>query len=416
VIEASQELVAERVQQALAKHELFQLIKPCFGADLQLYLVGGGVRDVALGRSLSELDLVVVGDATELAKQLALELNVEYLAHEQFKTATVKFEIGSLDLASARSESYPAPAWLPEVTLTQSIEDDLRRRDFTVNSIAIGVSKSVEGRVYAVENAFEDLTKKQLRVLHANSFSDDPTRLFRLVRYLSRLDFKVEIETMQLLKQALVDHRLDQLSGHRIGSELLLILQEKDPVKALRAFADLGLAKALKLTPVVDTELLQAVMKKAAVEAEIEVLLLGACYLEFEEDQLESWLQTLGYDRLKVEKIVFTSRAKQLSLRLKAANCNSQIATVLREQPVEATVLASCLGSEKEVDLWNDQLSKVKLEIDGEELIEAGVEPGPLVGKVLNRVLAEKLDGKLFGHSQELESALRSIGSSGGSD
>src|SRR5579884_2405324 len=152
-----------------------------------VHLVGGAVRDLLLGGAPPDLDLVVEGDAAGLVAQLGGVI----VRHERFGTWTVALDGFSYDIAQARSETYPAPGALPEVR-PATLEVDLRRRDFTVNAIALALGGSTPGQLSAVPHALEDLDRRQLRVLHSLSFADDPTRLLRLVRYRARLGFAPE--------------------------------------------------------------------------------------------------------------------------------------------------------------------------------------------------------------------------------
>src|SRR4051794_11236325 len=211
------------------------------GADLVLkaiegepnvYVVGGAVRDALLSRTPKELDLVVEGDAIPVARRAAKRIDGSLVVHDRFKTATITADGVSFDLASARQERYPRPGALPEVTLGATIAQDLARRDFTVNAIAVGVDSD---RLIEWPGAEQDLQNRLLRVLHERSFRDDPTRMLRLLRYAARLDFDVHDDTKRL-----IDPRLtDTVSGDRLGNELRLLLHE--PPAALHLLERTGL-------------------------------------------------------------------------------------------------------------------------------------------------------------------------------
>jgi tRNA nucleotidyltransferase/poly(A) polymerase len=191
----------------------------------RMAVVGGFVRDTWLQRAPRELDLVVEGNAETLARSIGGEVT----GHDAFGTATASGPGWSVDIAMARTERYLQPGALPEVT-PATIEEDLARRDFTVNAIAVIVPG---GELLAADNALADLAARRLRVLHERSFVDDPTRVMRLARYAERLGFGVEPGTAALAEQA----TLETLSGARIGSELRLILAEPDPVAVLERLA-----------------------------------------------------------------------------------------------------------------------------------------------------------------------------------
>ncbi|MDA0184269.1 hypothetical protein OJ997_28430 [Solirubrobacter phytolaccae] len=184
----------------------------------QVYLVGGAVRDELLGRTPKELDFVVEGDAIAVARRAAERLGGELTVHERFGTATIRTEADSFDLTSARTETYAHPGALPTVQLGATIEQDLGRRDFTVNAIA----RSLDGREVAYPNAREDLEAGVLRVLHDRSFIDDPTRMLRLVRYAERFGFAADPRTAALFDLDL----LKTVSQDRVNREVRLILGE----------------------------------------------------------------------------------------------------------------------------------------------------------------------------------------------
>ncbi len=169
-------------------------------------LVGGAVRDILLGHWPRELDVTVAADAAGLARELAASVSpseraygeaVQPVLHDRFGTASVAWRYGRIDIAERRAESYPAPGALPEVR-PGSFEEDLRRRDFTVNAIALPLHGAENEGLVSVEGALEDLRAGRLRVLHERSFLDDPTRMLRLARYASRLSFEVEPHTREL--------------------------------------------------------------------------------------------------------------------------------------------------------------------------------------------------------------------------
>ncbi|HWH94410.1 MAG TPA: hypothetical protein VNT03_11170, partial [Baekduia sp.] len=205
------------------------------------WVVGGAVRDALLGRVPGELDVVVEGDPEPVARALGTVVAF----HERFGTYDVVADGGCLyDVVTARSEGYRAPGALPDVR-PGGLQDDLLRRDFTVNALAL----SGDGELVAPPAALEDLRAGRLRVLHAASFRDDPTRLWRLVRYAVRLGFAPEPATDRLAFEAVQRGALTTVSGDRLGAELRLALLEPDPLAALHAAQNLGLVEGLTLDP-----------------------------------------------------------------------------------------------------------------------------------------------------------------------
>src|SRR3954449_12528749 len=211
--------------------ELLDALRPhpaldALAGEPGVHVVGGAVRDVLLGRAPHELDLLVEGDATVVARHAAERLGGIATLHERFGTATVRAPGATFDLVSARTERYPEPGALPEVTLGASVEEDLRRRDVTVTAIPLRLS---DGALIPWPGALDDLGAGRLRVLHDASFRDDPTRLLRVARYAARLHFAVDPATDELFAEAVRDRALDSVTGSRLGDELRLLAGEPQP-------------------------------------------------------------------------------------------------------------------------------------------------------------------------------------------
>ncbi|MFL5757337.1 MAG: CCA tRNA nucleotidyltransferase, partial [Chloroflexota bacterium] len=199
------------------------------------YLVGGAVRDLLLGRRGFDVDLAVVGDAESYAHALATRLGGHVVTHGQFGTAVVHYDGGHVDVATARTETYAAPGALPQVAPASSIEDDLRRRDFTINAMAIALP---EQRLIDPYRGEEHLRDRLVRVLHEQSFIDDPTRNFRAARYETRHAFRMDPKTETLAMLAAPG--TGALSGARIREELFAIFDEDDPDASMARLRVLG--------------------------------------------------------------------------------------------------------------------------------------------------------------------------------
>ncbi|HEY0556894.1 MAG TPA: hypothetical protein VGG20_21735, partial [Thermoanaerobaculia bacterium] len=210
------------------------------------YLVGGFVRDLLLDRETRDLDVVVEGDGIEFAARLAEAFGGRVRAHPAFLTAVVEGPEGLyVDIVTARSEAYRAPAALPEVRAA-TLREDLFRRDFTVNTLAIALGAETEGELIDLFDGRRDLEAKTLRVLHDRSFVEDPTRILRGVRLGLRLGFAIAPETLDLARAAVAEGIFDHLSGSRLRDELTLLLD--DPALALNGIerlAELGVLRAV---------------------------------------------------------------------------------------------------------------------------------------------------------------------------
>jgi tRNA nucleotidyltransferase (CCA-adding enzyme) len=369
-----------------------------------VHLVGGAVRDLLLGGAPVDLDLVAERDVSAIAGRLGGEVTV----HDRFATCTVSLDGYSYDLARARRERYPAPGALPEVE-PASLAEDLLRRDFTVNAAAIALGADRPGKLSAAPGALEDLDGCRLRVLHDRSFEDDPTRLLRLARYASRLRFEVEPHTRELAQDALGEGALGTVSGPRIGAELRLLARERDPVAALGALRALGLDRAI--APgfgLEDPELAAAAIELLPADGRRDLLALAVAARGVEPHELEVRLDSLAFEAGDRDVIVAAAtRAGAVAATLVGADASSEIAAVLRGSGPELAALAGALGPAQQARRWIESLRGVELEIDGGDLLAAGIPEGPAIGRGLSAALAAKLDGRARGRDAELAEALR---------
>jgi len=391
-------------------------------------LIGGAVRDLLLGRPPKELDVVVSGDAARFAGELLgmLELREEgtpiLTLHDRFGTAAVVWPAGRIDVARRRGESYPVPGALPEVR-PGSEEEDLARRDFTVNALSVLLSGERPGELVAVEHALADLEVGVLRVLHDQSFIDDPTRLLRLGRYRARLGFEIEPHTRELAEQALSARALDTVSGARIGAELRLALEEPDPLAAVRSLGELRVLSALGLADALDGPLVARALELLPEDGSLPQLLLALLVLasihahdERGQGFMRSVLDHLEFaagERDRALRAAFG--AAELAERMLGAGSRSELHTALFGREPEAVALAGAFAVGPDGDtaadqarLWFDELRHVRLAITGDDLLDAGVAPGPEIGMRLEAALARKLDGALVGAGvpAELKAAL----------
>jgi tRNA nucleotidyltransferase (CCA-adding enzyme) len=375
-----------------------------------IHLVGGAVRDLILGREPRELDLLVETDL----EALELALSGERREFGRFGTATVRVDGFVYDLAQARSESYERPGALP-VVASADLATDLRRRDFTVNAVALGVYGRARGRLLAAEHALEDLAAGQLRVLHPASFLDDPTRLLRLTRYASRLGFEIEPATLALAQAAIGSGATRTVSGNRLGAELRLIAGEADPVAALAALRPLGLDAAL--APgfgLSRPEPTRRALDLLPQDGDRAAVVIAAAALDMEASELDRMLARLAFAAASRDTIREAAlRAPELADALASVGSVSAVAAAVGAAPPEAVALAGALAAskagrgEQAARRWLDELRLVSLEIDGSDLLAAGVAAGPAVGVGLRAALAAKLDGRARGREAELAEALR---------
>jgi len=363
------------------------------------WIVGGAVRDLLLGGAPADLDVVIEGDAVEAAGRLCAALDGSLTVHDRFGTATVEAAGHVYDLATARAETYARPGALPEVR-PGTIAEDLARRDFTVNAIAV----ALDGRVAAAPCAFEDLDARVLRVLHERSFLDDPTRLLRLVRYATRMRFAVERSTTALADAAVADGALATVTPTRVGSELRLLLREPS---ALDALAWVGSWEgALGVSLAVDAPLAERALALLPDDGRADLLLLASACRSVAGARLSAWLDALGFCARDRDTVVACAQAKGIEGRLSRASRPSEIAAAVRGAPLEVVALAGALGAAGVARAWIEELRHVRLDIDGADLLAAGVPQGERIGRGLAAALRARLDGEAPDRDAQLAVAL----------
>lgn len=377
------------------------------------YLVGGAVRDLMLGFAQFDYDVMVEGDAGELADLLAERIGGTVRRHPRFLTANFRSNDGaiSIDVASARTETYPEPGALPVVE-PADLERDLVRRDFTVNAMALAIWQDRFGELFEFPDANSDLLARVLRVTHDNSFIDDPTRLLRLLRYGARLGFTAEPHTEELARAAVEAGAPSTVSGGRIRDELLDLLAERSAVVGVESMYALGLDRALHEKFDADEYVVARAMNEQVDGLRQELLLLALCSRAMDEATLADWLDHLKLQRKDAELVSqAVTRGPELLAELAAADSNAAADALLRPLHAETIVFALALpAADRETsDIargWLEERSGGKLEISGADLRDAGVGEGPVIGRALAETLEATLNGAIEGREAQLTFAL----------
>lgn len=387
------------------------LLLPALEGMAPAHLVGGAVRDLLRGERSVDLDVCTEHDAEELARVLAGRLGGTYRLHERFGTATVRARDLEIDVARTRREHYPRPGALPEVELAP-LDEDLGRRDFTVNAMALGLSGEELGRLHDPLGGREDLAAATIRVLHPRSFVDDPTRLLRAVRYEVRLGARMDAETERLAREAADARALDTVSGRRVRDELLDLLAEVDVADGVARLTDLRLDRALHPALEADAAVAAGAALGALETGADRVLAVLASLVSRSPDELESWIEGLDLRAAVRDRVVRAARSgPALSADLAVERSPSQLHELLRGEPAEALALTLALGAPPAPVLrYVADLSGVRLDVTGAELVEAGVAPSPALGRALEETLRRKLDGEVSGHEAEFRLALELAG------
>jgi len=411
--------LARQIEQYLPR-QLLELVKDISGQAAKqgqrVYLVGGVVRDLLLGYPNFDLDLVVEGDAVKLAQQVAETSQAKLLAHHRFGTAKLRYENFSLDLATARRETYAKPGALPTVT-PGTLNDDLFRRDFSINAMAISLASNDYGELVDPHQGKSDLEHRLIRILHPRSFSADATRILRAVRYEQRLGFELEAQTAQLLKRDIP--MLDTISGDRIRHELELILEEKQPEFVVKRLAELGVLQRISPLLKGDGWIAEKFDRARRLKKPTQLPSLYFCLLiySFSERGIEQFLARLNISAKLSRAMRDTLHLKTRLLLLDKSSLKpSEIYYLLREYEPVAIQANAIASDEKEgtpslivhhhLQLFLTKLRYVRTSLDGEELKRLGISAGPEMGKVLQILHRAKLDGEVSTKADEKKLAL----------
>jgi tRNA nucleotidyltransferase (CCA-adding enzyme) len=373
---------------------------------IPVFVAGGFVRDLLLGRPSLDLDLVAEGDGLALARRLARQMRGTASFHRSFGTATVwGGPTDVVDVATARRERYPAPGALPVVSRA-SISEDLRRRDFTVNAMAISLSPSSFGRLLDPVGGWHDLGRRRIRALHPLSFVEDPTRIFRAVRYAVRLGFGLDRDSRRWLRVALSASPYPALSGQRIMAELELIAREPRPTDIMISLGRLGAFSLLEPSyrfPLAIALRLKELSRFLSWSADHQIpvegprLFMLALVSHLDGSRAERALRRLALSGEPLRRLI-QARAEGPALveRLADAVRPSDRARWLRGQPLEMlgwTWLLAPAIVRRQIEWFLIEARHARACLGGDDLLALGVPEGPAIGALLDRLRDARLDG-----------------------
>ncbi len=423
--------VSHRLRSGMAA-ELLRVLKTvgevAESLGMRAYLVGGAVRDVLLGRSLEDVDVVVEGNGLELARSLVDRCGGRFHPHEPFLTAVVRLPGDiTLDVATARTEFYRSPAALPEVE-SSALRQDLYRRDFTINAMAISLAAPRFGELLDFFGGQRDLERRQIRVLHSLSFLDDPTRAIRAVRFATRLGFEVAGETRSLIRVALHEGVFARLTGERLRDELIELLDEAHPVDGLAELERLGLLAGI----FPDARWSLALRRLLH---DLEAMLAWAMLEEvFDEPHWPVYLAALATRagdaggrnitrRLalagRVADVVGEARTRTEQVLAVLAGGGfrpSEVVGLLERVPRAIVIVAMAHAGDETRRVLRTALTswmRTPAPVSGARIVGAGVPPGPWVGEAVRRTRAALLDGDIDA-GEALAHALALARSAGG--
>jgi tRNA nucleotidyltransferase (CCA-adding enzyme) len=378
--------------------------------EQKAYLVGGAVRDLLLGYPNFDLDLVIEGDALKLAQRIAEFNQIKLIKHPRFGTAKLSYANFKIDLAAARRETYARHGALPTVT-SSTINDDLFRRDFSINAMAISLVPSHYGELLDLYNGKNDLEHRLIRILYPRSFRDDATRILRAIRYEQRLGFKLETETARLLKRDIA--MLDTISGDRIRHEIELILKEEHPENIIKRLGELGALQRVNSHLKGDGWIAEKFDKARQLTKPgyLPSLYLCLSIYSLSEEELEQFLLRLNMPQKLARLLRDTLLIKdKLHLIDKPLMKNSEIYYLLRHfDPLAVQANAIGSGSSmvcRHLQLFLTKLRYIKPFLNGKALKSLGILPGPEMGRILEALHKARLDGEIKTKKEEKELAL----------
>jgi len=372
-------------------------------------VVGGFVRDLLLNKPVNDLDIIVEGDAIRFGERLAQKFGGKLTPHTKFRTAIwqmpEKWNLvpDYIDLITARSETYEHSGSLPAIK-PSTIEDDLRRRDFTVNAMAVHIDGDHFGELLDPFNGQNDLDLKQIRVLHPRSFVDDPTRIFRAVRYEGRYSFSIEIETFSLINTESLAV-ITKLSSERIRHELDLIFEEENSHQIILRAGELDLFKWIHpLLPPFNQNYADLLEMDPALDISSDRTTIGYMLwlMNLPKEAILSIGQRLDFSSDLTYSIWAGAQLKK-SLPFLANSKPSVWTYAVEKLPLLSIYMVYLVTAESALLNYISVWRHVKPHTTGTDLIIRGLPPGPRYTDILTSLRAAWLDGDVNNDNEEEE-------------
>jgi tRNA nucleotidyltransferase (CCA-adding enzyme) len=408
------ESIAERLDALDHLRPVFEAVQAVSAPFEGVYLVGGAVRDVLMGEPNFDVDIAVEGDGIALGEALAEAVGGRVRPHDRFGTAIVVYEGGRVDVATARTEFYDSPGALPTVEQA-SIRQDLYRRDFTINAMAVSLKGEDFGRLVDYFGGKGDLEKGVVRVLHNLSFIDDPTRIFRAIRYENRYGFSMDSHTLGLARACVEMNLVGELSSARLRDELQALLSEERVGDSIRRLADLRIDRAIHSHIAADEESVRLIDEldrlRAAHAPETPAwrVRLAVLARRLPPDELYEWFERLKLRRRDADRIAdAVALGPRLPELLAAVEEPAAVRALVEPHDPDGALYALALAAEpvrSRLVRYFDDFREVRLEISGGDLAALGLGESPRVGAILDELLRRKLNGELDGRESEIEAA-----------
>ena len=393
--------ISQSIKEYLS-NQVFDLLIKCgrFTEDnsAKLFLVGGSLRDILLKKHPKDIDLTLVNGNSKLVQKLADYLGGQIIFKSQFFTYKLKVNNNIIDITEARKEIYLSPGSLPEIISKCSIDDDLYRRDFTVNSMALSLNPTNFGAIIDPFNGINDINNKNIRIIHDNSFSDDPTRILRAIRYSIRLNFKIDNQTLSRINE--FKSNINSITGFRIKNELIKILREEYRTKILIYLNTLKILDIIQPNINLNTQTNQIFDKfQFKNEYTDDLILIGILVYNLNIENTINLAEKLYLDSIYVKTLRDSHEIKLLLQNVKLDKLkNSSIYKHLYKYKDEAIKINRYFSTDnvyKKLDLYLNKLKDSTSPLNGSEIISLGAKPGPIIKEIMDQLLYEKLDGNI---------------------
>jgi tRNA nucleotidyltransferase (CCA-adding enzyme) len=428
-VETASHTIRKKAVHALLKERLSKPVvsllrdigKTADSLEYNVYAVGGFVRDIFLRFENYDIDIVIEGDGIKFARTFAAAYGCDIKVHKKFGTAILVLKNGfKVDVASARLEYYEHPAAPPKVEWS-SIKLDLYRRDFTINTLAIQLNPAHWGNLIDFFGGVRDIKEKFIRILHNLSFVEDPSRIFRALRFEQRFSFRLSKLTRSLIDNAVKMNFLGSLSGRRIFSELQLLLQEDQVLLILRRLSECGLLQYIHPSIQYDARMRTLLKNIKDVLSWYDLLFIDAAYErwlvyligivnQLADDEVRLLCTRLHTNKKESAIIVTASteanRVQQWML-MKKSHKNSELYNELSTLPIEVCLYLMAKtqnrATKKAVSIYFTHLQNVKIHVNGDDLMRMGIQPGKIYKRILNDLHEAVLNEKVAGKKGELE-------------
>jgi tRNA nucleotidyltransferase (CCA-adding enzyme) len=378
--------------------------------SFKIYLVGGAVRDIIIGREISDADIMVDGDATDFAEIIKKNTGGKLLIHDAFFTAVLYLPSGKkYDFTSCRKEHYPFPGALP-LTSPGTIHDDLFRRDFTINALAMELSSENKGEVIDFFDGINDIRNNIVRVLHNNSFISDPTRIFRAVRFESKLGFKMDYKTSKLAEDAISKKLIDRVSGERLFNEIKQICNNKLSEQIINRFKSLNLFTSIsdewRIPEAINFLDLEYLINTNQIFSPQICRLTWLMLLVKTKKDIEIISKRLRISKNIQKHLISSTDINECMDKLSEDNSCGGIDKIFQKLQHDTIKLISLITTSEIRAKINDYLLKVpafELLINGDDLIREGIQSDKNMKQLLNIVRYYQYNGFVTSHSQALD-------------